>query len=131
MAIVYCAKLHGILDACPLCRFKSRFNKEGFGKETGIKLPATNGYDNHLKIQKQRYKCDNCGGMPVVPSPDLEEISEKVIAFIIRLSHSSVHRITNEEQMNYHYDYSDLPYVLRFVAIRVVDLRSFNHAFDD
>ena len=150
IAIVYRAKLHGILNACPLCGFKTRFNKDGLSKETEIKLPATNGYDNRLKVQKQRYKCDSCGGRPVVTSPDLDEnrnvsvplrrqvirlaledISEKIIAFIIRLSHSSVHRIINEELQNYRYDYSDLPSVLCFDEIRVGHQYAFVYASPD
>ena len=150
IAIVYRANLHGILNACPLCGFKTRFNKDGLSKETEIKLPATNGYDNRLKVQKQRYKCDSCGGRPVVTSPDLDEnrnvsvplrrqvirlaledISEKIIAFIIRLSHSSVHRIINEELQNYRYDYSDLPSVLCFDEIRVGHQYAFVYASPD
>lgn len=72
-AIVYRAKLHGNFDTCLLCGFKALFNKDGFSKETEIKFPTTNGYDNRLKLQKPRYKCDNCGSRPVVTSPDLYE----------------------------------------------------------
>jgi hypothetical protein len=71
---------------------------------------------------------------PVVSLPDLEEsrniskplrlqvirlamvdISEKVIGFILRLSHSSVHRLINEELR----DYRHLPAVLSFDEIRI------------
>lgn len=49
----------------------------------------------------------------------MEDFSEKVIAFILHLSHSSVNRIINEEQQNCRYDHSHLPSVLCFDEIRV------------
>ncbi|QYU58608.1 ISL3 family transposase [Weissella confusa] len=145
--VIYRARLHGNFENCPLCGFASTLTKHGFSKETEVKLPTANGYDNRLILRKQRY---HCGGNPVVTSPDLDEnrnvsnplrhqiirlamedISEKVIAFILRLSHSSVHRIINEELQTYRYDYSLLPTVLSFDEIRVGRSYAFVYASPD
>jgi len=85
-----------------------------------------------------------------VPSPDLEEdrniskplrlqvirlamedISEKVIGFILRLSHSTVHCVINDELQDYRYDYSHLPAVLSFDEIRIRRLYAFVYASPD
>jgi transposase len=135
---VYKARLHGELTKCPLCSSSNKFTKSGYSKATEVKLPTTNGYDNRIILQKQRYECHSCGGHPVVSSPDLddnrnisrplrwqvlrlamEDISEKLIAFILRLSHSAVHRIINEELANYRHDYSYLPTVMSFDEVKL------------
>lgn len=148
--IVYEAALHGNMDRCTLCGQESVLTKNGFSKPTEVKLPATNGFDNRLRLRKQRYYCHNCNASVVVSSPDLEEdrniskplrlqvirlamedISEKVIGFILRLSHSTVHRVINDELQDYRYDYSHLPAVLSFDEIRISRSYAFVYASPD
>lgn len=61
----------------------------------------------------------------------MEDISEKVIVFILRLSHPTIHRVINEELQDHRYDYSHLLVVLSFDEIRISDSYDFVYASPD
>lgn len=118
--IIYDTLPHGAMDWCTLCGKQAALSKNGYSKPTEVKL-------QQLPVSTTYY-CHKCDASIVVSSPDLEEdrniskplrlqvirlamkdISEKVICFIFRLSHSAVHRVINYELQDYSYDYSHLP----------------------
>lgn len=108
-------------ERCPYCGFPMESNYYHNGTdEVRLSLPSTNGFKQELTLTKQRFQCLNCYGTCTSISPDFienskitkplweqifdlakQDISEKLIAHITRLSTSKVHVIISASASDY------------------------------
>lgn len=118
---------------CPSCGFALENNVYRNGTDVGeFVLPSTNGYCNIVELTKQRFQCHNCHSTFSASSSDFPErtkisralslqvfdlvrfdLSEKMIAYILHLSHSKVHKLIAQAATEYRTDYTyQLPTVI-------------------
>ena len=113
-------------EHCPGCGFALENNVYRNGTDTGeFALPSTNGHCNVVQLTKQRFQCRKCNNTFSACSPDFPErtkisralslqmfdlarfdLSEKMIAYILHLSHSKVHKMIAQAAAEYRTDYT-------------------------
>ena len=137
--LIYRANLTVMPTRCPHCMTSLTDNVYKCGTDTGeFTLPTTNGYSSILELTKSRYQCLTCRRTCHSISSDFIEntkitrpmawqifdlsrldVSEKTIAYILKLSHSKIHRILQKASEQYQPDYTKpLPEVLSVDEVR-------------
>jgi transposase len=126
--------------ACYSCGhiFDEKVIKYGF-KTSDIKIPNVSGFNAYLRLKKQRYYCKHCDSTFILETNIVnkncfisnntklaisisakEKISEKDIAKIHNVSHSTVNRIINSFYDYYKPNYNFLPKHLCFDEFKSV-----------
>jgi len=136
--------IHGTLtykpEACYSCghAFDEKIIKYGF-KTSNIKIPNVSGCNAYLRLKKQRYFCKHCNSTFILETNIVnkncfisnntkaaialsakEKISEKDIAKMHNVSHSTVNRIINSFYDYYKPNYNFLPKHLCFDEFKSV-----------
>ncbi|QBO35199.1 ISL3 family transposase [Periweissella cryptocerci] len=126
----YAATLDVMPECCPYCAHSSLYRHS---TEYSVHvLPSTNGYHQVLHLDKKRYKCNGCARTVVAQSHDLRDnskitrplllqildlarfdISAKLISYILKLSHTKIHKLLNATADRYRPNYEQqLPPVI-------------------
>lgn len=71
--VSYTALLHGTRSRCTFCGMASILTKRVFNKNSEIKSPFTDGFNNRLFLRKHLYLWHSCSITAVVSSPNLEK----------------------------------------------------------
>lgn len=128
--INYIATLDVMPQNCPNCGHQHLYRHKL--ERSLVTLPNTNGYHQVLQLNKMRYRCTDCLATFMAQSPDLMtntkisrpmlmaildlarfDISAKLIAYILKLSHTKVHQLINAAADRYRPNFEkDLPPVI-------------------
>lgn len=126
----YVATLDVMPHKCPNCGHQRIYRHKL--ERSLVTLPNTNGYHQVLQLDKMRYRCTDCHSTFMAQSPDLTDntkisrpmlmeildlarfdISAKLIAYIVKLSHTKVHQLINAAADRYRPNFEkELPPVL-------------------
>jgi transposase len=130
LTVNYEATLDVMPDHCPNCGL-TVIHRHGF-ERCQVNLASTNAHHQMLQLRKMRYRCFDCHSTFMAQSPDLPDntkisrqvlhqvidlarydISAKLIAYILKLSHTKVHKMLNDAANNYQHDFEkELPPVI-------------------